>query len=94
MRILYIIGFIFLVYLLLAYNGRPSKTRETCLNRYNDFKYTYPDSNEKQILYLMVQERFPNKQVDEINDFIERRDYDIELIIEGIIHSEATGRFY
>ena len=94
MVILYIIGAIFIIYLFLAFNGRPSKTRAICLKRYNYYKNSFPDSDERKILFLLVQERFPSASVEDIANFIDRSDCDINLVVERIIIAEANGIFY
>ena len=91
MTFIYIIGIIFIIYLLLAYNGRPSKTREICEQRYNYFKNTLPNASEKEWLTAVVEERFPTANSGAVSQFVEQRNLDIDLIIEGIIIAEASG---
>ena len=91
MTFIYIIGIIFIIYLLLAYNGRPSKTREICEQRYNYFKNTLPNASEKEWLTAVVEERFPTANSVVVSNFVEQRLLDIDLVIEGIIIAEASG---
>ena len=91
MTFIYIIGIVFIIYLLLAYNGRPSKTRDVCYQRYNYFKNTLPNASEKEWVTAVVEERFPTANNGVVSQFVEQRNFDIDLIIEGIIIAEASG---